>query len=55
MNTAPQVVVVDTDTGDDVDDALALALTQTHHSEMTNGASPATYFTALPLVLVSET
>jgi hypothetical protein len=38
MNTAPQVVVVDTDTGDDVDDALALALTQTHHSDRSDTA-----------------
>ena len=38
MNTVPQVVVVDTDTGDDVDDALALALTQTHHSDRSDTA-----------------
>lgn len=38
MNTAPQVVVVDTDTGDDVDDALALALMQTHHSDRSDTA-----------------
>jgi hypothetical protein len=36
MNTLPQVVVVDTD--DDVDDALALALTQTHHSDRSDTA-----------------
>lgn len=38
MNTAPQIVVVDTDTGDDVDGALALALTQTHHLDRSDTA-----------------